>query len=233
MVEGTNKLLLHILKRLCAPDLNKESLTDIKWDQLPCQWPDHLDEAVRCLNNRLLPSFKFSPKELLFGLVVNTPKTTLQDSSVQLTPTDVNTQMAYMEQQRLDGYDAAVLHALKRKEAFDKRVLNSRTGNFEFSVGQLVQVYHSWDDFTFKSSRKLIPRWSIPRRITAQLQNSYRLETLEGKPVPGIVHARRLRAYVPWEGTRLADMDEEPDEEPDDSTEDEEMEAEEERTESE
>ena len=206
LVEGTNKLLLHILKRLCAPDLDEEDLDNIAWDQLPKQWPDHLDEAIRCLNYRILPAFKFSPKELLLGLVINTPKTPLEDSSSALKLPDVQTQMAYVAQQRLDGYEAAVVHALKRKETFDKRVLGSRAGHTEFTIGQLVQVYHSWDDFTFKSERKLIPRWSIPRRVQAQLQNSYRLETLEGEPISGLVHARRLRAYTPREGSRLADM---------------------------
>ena len=204
LVEGTNKLLLHVLKRLCAPDLDNDDLDAIDWDKLPKQWPDHLDEAVRCLNNRLLPSFKFSPKELLLGLVINTPKTPLEESCSVLRVTDVDTQAAYAAQQRLDGYSAAVIHALKRKEAFDRRVTNSNAGHVVFEVGQLVQVYHSRDDFTFKSSRKIIPRWSVPRRVVERLQNSYRLETMKGVPVPGLVHARRLRAYSPREGSHLA-----------------------------
>lgn len=94
LVEGTNKLLLHVLKRLCAPDLDNDKLDAIDWEKLPKQWPDHLDEAVRCLNNRLLPSFKFSPKELLLGLVINTPRTPLEESCSVLRVTDVNTQSA-------------------------------------------------------------------------------------------------------------------------------------------
>ncbi|KLO04218.1 hypothetical protein SCHPADRAFT_813585, partial [Schizopora paradoxa] len=78
---------------------------------------------------------------------------------------DVDTQAVYAAQQRLDGYSAAVIHALKRKETFDRRVTNSNAGNVIFEVGQLVQVYQSRDDFTFKSSWKLIPRWSVPRRV--------------------------------------------------------------------
>ena len=204
LVEGTNKLLLHVLKRLCAPDLDNDKLDAIDWEKLPKQWPDHLDEAVRCLNNRLLPSFKFSPKELLLGLVINTPRTPLEESCSVLRVTDVNTQSAYAAQQRLDGYSAAIVHALKRKETFDRRVTTSKAGNVVFDVGQLVQVYHSWDDFTFKSSRKLIPHWSVPRRVVEHLQNSYRLETLDGDPLPGLVHARRLRSYQPRDGSLLA-----------------------------
>jgi hypothetical protein len=44
------------------------------WDKLPRTWPDHFDEAIHILNRRILPAVKFSPKELLLGLVVNTPQ---------------------------------------------------------------------------------------------------------------------------------------------------------------
>jgi hypothetical protein len=33
-VEGTNKILLHVMKRLCAPELGEDDSTD-GWDQLP------------------------------------------------------------------------------------------------------------------------------------------------------------------------------------------------------
>jgi hypothetical protein len=35
-------------------------------------------------------------------------------------------------------------------------------------------------------------------------QNSYTLETLDGDPVDGVFNARRLRAFEPREGTKLA-----------------------------
>lgn len=113
LVEGTNKLLLHILKRLCAPNLNDEEAGRTKTEDIPKSWPDHLDEAIRTLNGRLLPAFKFSPKELLLGLVVNTKTTNTQDASSPITEDNVATQMAYVAQQRLDGYAAAVSHAIR------------------------------------------------------------------------------------------------------------------------
>ncbi len=64
------------------------------------------------LNYRLLPAFKFSPKELLLGLVINTPRTPLSNATSVLKPGDADTQMAYVAQQRLDGYEAAIIHAL-------------------------------------------------------------------------------------------------------------------------
>ena len=66
--------------------------------------------------------------------------------------------MAYVAQQRLDGYAEAVAHALRRKSTFDKRVLAKHPGEVTFSKGQLVQIYRSDLDYTFKMERKLLPK---------------------------------------------------------------------------
>lgn len=72
LVEGTNKILLHVLKQMCAPDIGEDNET-LTWDNLPLNWPDHLDDAIVTLNHHILPALKFSPKELLLGQIVNTP----------------------------------------------------------------------------------------------------------------------------------------------------------------
>lgn len=109
---------------------------ETSWDKLPVTWPDHLDDAVHALNHRLLPALKFSPKELLLGLVTNTPRTSVEDSASTLRQSDVLTQMAYVEQQHLDGYEETVRHALKRKAAFDKKILQRMPGEVTFKIGQ-------------------------------------------------------------------------------------------------
>ena len=81
LVEGTNKILLHVLKRLCALDLGEDEQQNVESDKILRNWPEHLEEAIRMLNTRLLPTFKFSPKELLLGLVVNTPQTEVPSAS--------------------------------------------------------------------------------------------------------------------------------------------------------
>jgi transposase InsO family protein len=205
LVEGTNKLFLHVLKRLCAPDLNEEEADKMATEDLPRNWPDHFDEATRILNWRLLPALKFSPKELFLGLVVNTKPSNTDTSTLPVTSSDTALQMAYVAQQRLDGYAEAVTHALRRKTAFDRRVLSKTPGEVVFSKGQLVQIYRSDLDYTFKTERKLLPKWSTPQRITSRHLNSYVLETLKGDPISGTFSARRLRRFLPREGTRLAD----------------------------
>ncbi|TFK64746.1 hypothetical protein BDN72DRAFT_742327, partial [Pluteus cervinus] len=78
---------------------------------------------------------------------------------------DAELHIAYVAQQRLDGYAEAVAHALARKNAFDKRVLASRTGEVVFDDYDLVQIYRNDLDNTHKSERKMIPKWSVPRRV--------------------------------------------------------------------
>jgi len=205
LVEGTNKILLHVLKRLCAPSLGEDGYETLTWSNLPLNWPDHLDDAITALNHRILPALKFSPKELLLGQIINTPRTDLSNSASVIRLSDINVHMAYVAQQRLDGYDTAVRHAVKRKAAFDKHIVDRTPGEVVFSKGQLVQIYRSNLDYTFEAKRKLLPKWSPPHRVTTRLRNSYKLEMLNGEAVQGEFHARRLRAFTPREGTKLAE----------------------------
>jgi len=205
LVEGTNKLLLYVLARLCAPELGEDGWNNTNWEDLPRTWTDHFDRAVRILNWRILPSLKFSPKELLLGLVVNTVNTPLEASASLLPPQDIDVHFAYAAQQRLDGYSQAVQHAIRRKATFDKKVINSQGGPVTFTKGQLVQVYRSDLSHTLSTEKKITPMWSPPRRITSQLANSYTLETLDGKPFNGQFSARRLHEFIPREGTELVE----------------------------
>ena len=46
LVEGTNKILLHVLKRLCAPNLGEDEQVSTTTDDVPKNWPEHLEEAI-------------------------------------------------------------------------------------------------------------------------------------------------------------------------------------------
>jgi hypothetical protein len=203
LLEGTNSILLNRLKRMCAPDLGENEYADI---DVPSNWPDHLEAAVRYINNRILPNLKYSPNELLLGIVVNT-KPTLPDGIVAApTREEVELQMAYVDHQRFDGYAQIVDHALRRKAAFDKQVLDRSPREVIFRAGDLVQVYRSDLDFTFKTERKMVPKFSAPRRVISRNQNSYQIETLEGFPIAGKFSSRRLRLFVPRKGTELEEI---------------------------
>jgi hypothetical protein len=203
LVEGTHKILLHILARLCAPDVGEDVWNATKWEDLLRNWPDHLDEAVRIMNWRILPTVKYHPKELMLGRIVNASAESASVDVEAPAAADFETHMAYVAQQRLDGYAARVKYALSRKAAFDRKVLASRTGVVTFKKGELVQVANSVWDYTFKTLRKLIYYWSTPYRVRERNSHSYKLETLQGVPLSGEHSSRRLRAFVPKKGGRL------------------------------
>ncbi|ESK82247.1 rna binding protein [Moniliophthora roreri MCA 2997] len=197
LIEGTNKLLLYILKQLVALELKEDSeeFKEMIWTSLPNTQPDHLNTAIHALNTCQLTNFSFSPKELLFGMVVNTKKTLLKEAAPILKEMDITTHMAYIAQQQLDGYDRMVRHTIRHKNTFDKRVIWESGKEIVFEAGDLVQVYRSNMDHTFKTERKLIPKWSAPRRVVKRNVNSYMLETLEGVWMEGEFSARRLRLF--------------------------------------
>ncbi|KIO05479.1 hypothetical protein M404DRAFT_141182, partial [Pisolithus tinctorius Marx 270] len=101
-------LLLHVLKHLCAPNVREDDVENDGWEKLLRTWPDHLDDAVWAMNNHLLLSLKFTLKELLLGLVIDTKCTELTSSTIEPLALDAAIHMVYAAQQRLDGYDEAV-----------------------------------------------------------------------------------------------------------------------------
>ncbi|GLB38087.1 putative retrotransposable element Tf2 155 kDa protein type 1-like [Lyophyllum shimeji] len=206
LVENANGKLLGRLKRMCAPDLGEDEYERMK--DVPETWPDHLDAAVEYLNNRILPHLKFSPNELLLGLVINTNRTPHDIATHEPTATDIAVQMAYMDQQRVDGYASIVDHAQERKAKFDRKVMGRAPKEVVFKAGQLVQVYRNDLDYTFKVERKMEPKWSAPRRVTSRDRNSYSLETLEGLPIGGRFSSRRLRRFIPRNRTQLQEAQE-------------------------
>ena len=203
LIKGTNKLFLRILKQLCIPDLDNEEAEKITTDDLPKHWPDHFKKTLKVLNWRLLLALKFFPKELMLGLVVNIKPADLDSSILPIMENDTALQMAYISQQHLNGYAEAVIHALKRKAAFDKKVLAQKPGEVIFSKRQLVQIYQNDLDFMFKTEHKLLLKWSAPQQVVSRHLNS--LETLNGNLLPGSFSVRRFQTFIPREGTKLTE----------------------------
>ena len=115
----------------------------------------------------------------MLGIVVNIKPTTPSDTLTGPTPEEVEMQIAYVDNQQFDGYAQIVNHAQIRKVAFDKEVLSHPPQEVVFRAGDLIQVYHSDLNFTFKTKRKLLPKFSAPRLVINRNQNSYQLEMLE------------------------------------------------------
>lgn len=145
--------------------MGEDDLAEGDWDSLPKAWPDHLDTVMQALNQRILPSLQYTPKELLLGMCID--RLPVDHSTASSFPTEhkVVAHMVHAKQQQLEGYDSVIHHAIRHKNAFDKHVLKNAVGVVEFQLGDLVQVYRSDLDYTFKTKRKLLSKWSAPRQI--------------------------------------------------------------------
>jgi transposase InsO family protein len=71
LVEDANRLLLDCLHQFCNPDVIPRESSDEEKLGLTV-WPKHLPWAVELLNNCVLPSLKYSPREILLGMILHT-----------------------------------------------------------------------------------------------------------------------------------------------------------------
>ncbi|KAJ7832994.1 hypothetical protein B0H13DRAFT_2370659 [Mycena leptocephala] len=100
LVEGNNRILQAILKTLCAPDLGEEGWKKIEtWEDLPVNWPDHFDNTIFILNNRILRALDHTPNEMFFGMVINTTETGVEEVSTGITMNDIEVQQVHADQQ--------------------------------------------------------------------------------------------------------------------------------------
>jgi transposase InsO family protein len=198
LIENANRLLLGRLKRLCAPNHdNAEDTTDIDPKAIPESWTDHLDEAIRQLNDRIVPALNATPRELLFGIPFR-PDSTVPLTPLPTVPLDTHINFTLSETFRANAHLLSLEDAERRKTTFDA---NSPITTFH--TGDLVQVYDSASDFNYRAVNKLSPKWSEPRIIFGEFSNSFLLCTIAGTPLKGLFHSRRLRHYIPLRDTPL------------------------------
>jgi len=202
LIEGTNKLLLGHLRRLCAPNMDQYIDDDVELDEesIPKSWPLHLDEAIRQLNDRIRPNILRSPRELLFGLAI-TPKHRLPMKPTDIpetSPTMVSENIALADMLRMNAHLLQLEVAEQQKSAWD-----DRTPAINFEIDDIVQIYNTKLDSSYNSTNKLLPKWSTPHIITAKFLNSYSLSTLNGTPISGSFHSRRLRPFILLRGSNL------------------------------
>jgi hypothetical protein len=210
LIEGSNKILLHILRRLCAPDHDTDS-SDVNPEDIPENWPTHLDEAIRQMNDRILIHLNTTPRELLFGRQFR-PDDTSPTVLSPTTPADVDVHFALADSLCWNTHLLSLQQAEWQKSSFDA---NAKI--VEFHIGDIVQWYNSEADENHRSLNKIAPQWSAPAQIYACFLNSFSLCDLNGVPLKNIshIHSCRLRHYIPQRGMTLDllhphDMDDAP-----------------------
>jgi hypothetical protein len=89
---------LNIIKRLCVPD-HDTAEGDVSPDDIPQNWPEHLDEAIRMMNDRILVALKSTPREVLFGRSI-TPENHSSNPTGLTTPSDADIRFALADSLR-------------------------------------------------------------------------------------------------------------------------------------
>ncbi|KAG9121356.1 hypothetical protein FRC07_002717 [Ceratobasidium sp. 392] len=199
LAEGSIKLLIGRLKALCSATAGESPEEDADQSTTPASWPKFLAQATSQLNDRVLASLQYTPRELLTSQPRGEHRVQLSHPSNDPTSTEVKINMALTYALWQDAHAQALEHANERKRAFDKHVRA-----VEFRPGDLVQRYNARWDETHSATRKLVPRWSGPLRVVSKLLNSYALKDLHGKPFTSAAHARLLRPFIPRPGSPLA-----------------------------
>ncbi|KAG6843584.1 hypothetical protein H0H87_002952 [Tephrocybe sp. NHM501043] len=147
-----NGKLLGRLKCLCVLDLGEDEYEKMGKDNIPANWPDHFDNALKYLNKHILPHLKFTLNKLLLGLVINTACTPKSMASEEPKHADVIVQMAYMDQLHLD-----------------RKVTVRAPKEVIFKVGQLMQVYRNNLNFTFQLQQEFLQAQDTGRSTHRQL----------------------------------------------------------------
>ena len=122
LLEQNNCILLNASKQLCVPNQGEDEYEKMEMTDIPKNWPDHLDAAIKNLSDCIFPSLKFSPNKLLINIpTIISPSMDPEDITLP-TDSDVLLHLSIMEQQHLNGYNSVVNHAAKQKDQFDTKV---------------------------------------------------------------------------------------------------------------
>ncbi|PPQ91183.1 hypothetical protein CVT25_001042 [Psilocybe cyanescens] len=197
MTRNTPSYWVHNSRWETLEDKHKGQRPHIDPNAIPTNWPDHLDEAIRQLNDHILPALNATPCELLFALPFR-PDRAVPLVALPTTPTDTHINFTLAETFHADAHLLSLRDAERRKTSFDTHAPITT-----FKIGDLVQVYDSASDFNHKSINKLTPKWSKPRLIYGEFSNSFSLCTTTGIPLKGLFHSRRMHHFIPLCGSHL------------------------------
>ena len=111
LVENVNKILLERLRRMCVLNLDlTEEMDAGGWEK----WPDYFEEAIRTMNDRILPAIGFTPWELIWG---RRETTRAEDNAKTPARTESNIEhhLILMDMLCSQGYTDALNEAANRK----------------------------------------------------------------------------------------------------------------------
>jgi hypothetical protein len=117
LIEGTNKIFLGILKRLCAPD-HDTTEGDVNPEDIPLNWPEYFETAIRMMNDRILVALKATPHELLFSRSF-TPEQQAPALPAPTSASDVDIHFALADSVQWSAHLKSLHRAAQQKSSFD------------------------------------------------------------------------------------------------------------------
>ena len=178
-VESANRVLLRGLKR--------------KLEKAKKAWAEEVPRIVWAYHTTPQSSTMETPFSLVYGSDAMIP-VEIHESSPRFLGF-VAEESNEERRVNLDLIDEAREEAKIKAEAVKRRVerqYSSKVKLRQFQIGDLVmRKAHSYE-----LENKLSPKWTGPFRITkAKGNGSYKLETLEGSPIPRSWNAENLKFY--------------------------------------
>ena len=79
-------------------------MADVQWEDLLGDWPKHLATVICQMNDRVLLSTGYSPRELLLGLVIEDCCQLLVDMLPQTQDNDIMVHMAFIDLAHADAF---------------------------------------------------------------------------------------------------------------------------------
>src|SRR6266481_6405159 len=121
LIKNANKILLGHLRRMCTLNLDETEETDTGPGPMPEKWLDHLEEAIRAMNDRILPAVGLTPCELLWGRREMAQERKDEETTAR-TETDIEHHLILADllrsQPESQGYTDTLMEAANRKRRF-------------------------------------------------------------------------------------------------------------------
>ena len=180
LAEVTNRTILQGLTR--------------KVEEFKTEWPDLLDEILWTYRTTPREATQQSPYSLVFGMEAVTPLERVE-SSLRISEYE-NDDNSLKKRECLNLVDERRIKAQKRSTEYHRRIkraIDRKVNPRSFTEGDLVpQSIQA----TGKHIGKLDPKWEGPFRVVKSCHNgAYKLETLDGDPVPrswNIIHLKKF-----------------------------------------
>lgn len=217
-IESTGRLIQETLRKILSgrPGARRMQIVDHLSD-LSSDWDLALPEAVRAVNNRIIPHLRYSPTEILFGMSRElTNMTEISFDGQQEIPPLARAQnvvRTWSPREQAAIVFTHMVNVCKRREYTRRTLAQAKIKQAEKINGGRAHAEFPVDTFVMVKQHnpsKFAPRYRGPFRIVAPSSSrhiSYRISYLDGRLFPYKVHSDDLKPFTPRTSYLFSDDD--------------------------